>query len=97
MTYLARAHKTFIHFKINEDNLFHHLSVNWLRVMDFIHTFLQAAGILASYMQSSASRRFSDMMIVPSMASFRSIRVDLTTVMTFCIRSISWRRNIFSG
>ena len=54
-------------------------------------------GILASYMQSSASRSVSDMMMVPSIASLRSYSVERTLKMTFCIRSISWRRNMFIG
>ena len=60
-------------------------------------TLFHVLGILASYMLSRASRRFSDMMMVPSMASFRSFSVVRTSVMTRCMRSISWRRKIFNG
>ena len=62
-----------------------------------VRTLSHALGMRESYMQSSASRRFSDMMIVPSIASLRSTSVDRTTTSTFCIRSISWRRKMFSG
>lgn len=60
-------------------------------------TFFQRAGIRASYMQSSASRRFSLITMVPSMASLRSVKVVLTRAITLCIRSISWRRKMFMG
>ena len=39
----------------------------------------------------------SFMMMVPSMASLRSVRSMRTTLMTFCMRSISWRRKMFRG
>ena len=60
-------------------------------------TFFQRAGMRASYMQSRASRRFSLMMMVPSIASLRSVKVFRTRTMTLCIRSISWRRKMFMG
>ena len=37
------------------------------------------------------------MMMVPSMASFRSVRVVLTVTITRCMRSISCLRKIFKG
>lgn len=37
------------------------------------------------------------MMIVPSIARIRSLRVLLTSPMTFCILSISWRRKMLRG
>ena len=48
-------------------------------------------------MLSSASRRFSLMMIVPSIASLRSLKVKRTMLMTRCMRSISCRRKMFIG
>lgn len=39
----------------------------------------------------------SDMMMVPSIASLRSLRVTLTIVITRCILSISCFKNMFSG
>lgn len=36
-------------------------------------------------------------MIVPSMAKFRSVKLVRTTLMILCIRSTSWRRNMFIG
>jgi len=62
-----------------------------------LQTLSHAFGMRASYMQSRASRRFSDMMIVPSTASLRSVSVDRTAMSTFCIRSISWRKKMFKG
>lgn len=60
-------------------------------------TFFHRAGILASNMQFNASRRFSLMMMVPSMASLSSVRVLRTRARTFCILSISCLRKMFIG
>lgn len=67
------------------------------RVADSQEIFFQMVGIRASNMLSSASRRFSLMMMVPSMASLRSDRVVRTKLMTLCILSISWRRKMLMG
>ena len=48
-------------------------------------------------MLSKASLRFSDMMMVPSMANNRSLNVWRTVLITFCIRSISCRKKMFTG
>lgn len=48
-------------------------------------------------MQSSASRNVSFIMIVPSMASFKSVNVVRTVEMTRCIRSISCFKKMFIG
>ena len=60
-------------------------------------TFCQSSGIFASNMLSRASLKFSDIMIVPSMASLRSFRVTLTAEITLCILSISCLRKMFIG
>ena len=60
-------------------------------------TFFQRAGTRASYMQSSASLRFWLMMMVPSMASLRSVSVLRTRTITRCMRSTSCRRKMFIG
>ena len=60
-------------------------------------TFFQKLGTLASNMLSRASFKFSDMMMVPSMASFKSLRVLRTVDITFCILSTSCLRKMFSG
>ena len=52
------------------------------RILQMNFTFSHFAGILASYMQSSASLKLSLMIIVPSIASFKSSRVFLTKVIT---------------
>ncbi len=67
------------------------------RISTVSPTFFHAFGILASYMLSRASRRFSDMMMLPSMASLRSVSVLRTIVMIRCIRSISCLKKIFTG
>lgn len=69
--------------------------ISWTELPE--RTLIQRAGMRASYMQSRASRRFSLMMMVPSMASLRSVKVLRTSTMTRCIRSISWRRKMFMG
>ncbi|KAK2185971.1 hypothetical protein NP493_215g00027 [Ridgeia piscesae] len=66
-------------------------------VLESQEIFCHTAGIFASYMLSSASRRFSDMMMVPSMASLRSFKVVRTVEMTLCMRSISCCRKMFIG
>ena len=66
-------------------------------VADSQEIFFQLVGTRASNMLSRASRRFSLMMMVPSIASLRSDRVVRTRVMTFCILSISWRRKMLIG
>lgn len=63
----------------------------------FKRTFFHWAGILASNMQFNASRRFSLMMMVPSIASFSSVRVLRARVSTLCILSISCLRKMFIG
>lgn len=59
--------------------------------------FFHRAGILASNMQSRASRRLSLMIMVPSTASFSSVRVLRTRLRTLCILSISCLRKMFMG
>lgn len=60
-------------------------------------TRLQDSGMRASYMQSNASRKVSFMIIVPSMASFKSVNVFLTVDITRCILSISCFKKMFIG
>lgn len=71
------------------------VKISWTELHE--RTLIQRAGMRASYMQSRASRRFSLIMMVPSMASLRSVKVFRTSKMTRCIRSISWRRKMFMG
>ncbi|VDO81322.1 unnamed protein product [Schistosoma curassoni] len=45
-------------------------------------------------MLSNASRKFSDIIIVPSIANFKSLNVVRTLDITRCIRSTSCFKNI---
>lgn len=66
-------------------------------IIFFQITFCHFCGILASYMASKLSLSPWLITIVPSIANFKSQSVFCTIPITFFIRSISCRKNMFMG